>query len=36
MRLGLLAIGRLVRGLPLAAYQAKQPKAKSKKELEAI
>ncbi len=36
MRLGLLGMAVLCAALPLAAYQAKQPKVKSKKEQEAL
>jgi tetratricopeptide (TPR) repeat protein len=36
MRLGLLGLAVLYAALPLAAYQAKQPKVKSKKEQEAL
>ncbi len=36
MRLGLLGMAVLYAALPLAAYQAKQPKVKSKKEQEAL
>ena len=36
MRLGLLGMAVLFAALPLAAYQAKQPKVKSKKEQDAL